>query len=198
MDFHGEKRSNETHQSTTDPEAKLARKGKGKEAKLAFSAHVLMENRHGLCADIRLVDATGTAEPEQALVMVQEQRRQGCQPKTLGGDKGYDTADLVEKLRDEIRELRALIKQHSGNSSRPPSTDPPWAPRKAKPPTGRKAGGQPGHDGTSRELVHVNAVDKLTHVYPSACRGCGHALSPALAREKSGPLRHQITELPPF
>jgi transposase len=101
VDFQGEKRSNETHQSTTDPEARLAKKSKGDKAKLAFSAHVLMENRHGLCADIRLVDATGTAEPEQALAMVQEQRRQGCQPKTLGGDKGYDTADLVDKLRAE-------------------------------------------------------------------------------------------------
>src|SRR5262245_16136700 len=101
VDFHGEKRSNQTHQSTTDPEARLAKKGKGKEAKLAFSAHVLMENRNGLCANIHLVEATGTAEPEQALAMIQEERKQGRQPKTLGADKGYDTAHLVEQLRSE-------------------------------------------------------------------------------------------------
>jgi IS5 family transposase len=101
VDFHGEKRSNETHQSTTDPEARLAKKGKGKEAKLAFSAHVLMENRNGLCANIHLVEATGVAEREQALAMIQEERNQGRQPKTLGADKGYDSAQLVEQLRSE-------------------------------------------------------------------------------------------------
>src|SRR3954469_24542814 len=101
VDFHGEKRSNETHQSTTDPEARLAKKGKGKEAKLAFSAHVLMENRNGLCANIHLVEATGIAEREQALAMIQEERNQGRQPKTLGADKGYDSAQLVEQLRRE-------------------------------------------------------------------------------------------------
>jgi transposase len=101
VDFHGEKRSNETHQSTTDPEARLAKKGKGKEAKLAFSAHVLMENRNGLCANIHLVEATGIAEREQALAMIQAERNQGRQPKTLGADKGYDSAQLVEQLRSE-------------------------------------------------------------------------------------------------
>lgn len=101
VDFHGEKRSNQTHESSTDPEARLAKKGKGKEAKLAFCAHVMMENRNGLCAAISVVAATGTAEPEQALAMVQQQKAQGHHPKTLAGDKGYDTADLVKKLRSE-------------------------------------------------------------------------------------------------
>jgi transposase len=101
VDFHGEKRGNQTHESKTDPEARLAKRGKGKEAKLAYSAHVLMENRNGLCANIHLVEATGTAEPEQALAMVKKERDEGRQPKTLGADKGYDTAALVEELRRE-------------------------------------------------------------------------------------------------
>jgi transposase len=99
VDFHGEKRSNETHQSTTDPEARLARKGKGKEAKLAFSQHVLMENRNGLLADVQIAPATGTAERDSAIAMLDE-----CVPGdgrvTLAGDKGYDTKDFIEQCRE--------------------------------------------------------------------------------------------------
>jgi transposase len=70
VNFHGKKRSNETHESTTDPEARLARKGKGKEAKLSFAAHALMENRNGLLVDFRVSEANGTAERDNALVML--------------------------------------------------------------------------------------------------------------------------------
>jgi transposase len=99
VNFHGEKRSNKTHESTTDPEAKLARKGDGKESKLAFSAHVLMENRNGLCIDVRVAQANGYAEREEALAMTRRLRRRGFDPKTLAGDKGFDKgtfpADIV-------------------------------------------------------------------------------------------------------
>ena len=71
VDFRGERRSNDTHQSTTDPEARLARKGKGKEAKLCFGAHVLMDNREGLVVDVRLTPADGTSEREAALEMLE-------------------------------------------------------------------------------------------------------------------------------
>src|SRR5437868_13887011 len=70
VDFHGEQRRNNTHQSTTDPEALLARKGAGKEAKLSYTGHVLMENRHGLAVNCCVTQATGRAEPEAALAMV--------------------------------------------------------------------------------------------------------------------------------
>jgi hypothetical protein len=70
VDFHGEKRLNRTHTSTTDPEARLFKKGKGKEAKLCFMGHVLMENRHGLVVSPRLTAATGTAEREAAVGLV--------------------------------------------------------------------------------------------------------------------------------
>jgi transposase len=96
VDFHKEKRSNETHQSTTDPDAKLARKGKGKEAKLSYSQHALMENRNGLLVDLRIAEANGTAEREVALEMLDE-RLPGTRRITLGGDKGYDTKDFVEE-----------------------------------------------------------------------------------------------------
>jgi transposase/IS5 family transposase len=99
VDFHGETRSNETHTSTTDPEAKLMRKGPGKEAKLAFSAHVLMENRHGLCVETSVATATGTAERAEALKMVERAQAKGFKVKTLGADKAYDTQAFVEELR---------------------------------------------------------------------------------------------------
>ena len=72
VDFHGEQRSNDTHQSTTDPEARLARKGRGKEARLCFTGHVLMENRNGLVVDVALTQATGTVERDTALDMLEE------------------------------------------------------------------------------------------------------------------------------
>ena len=86
-DFHGERRSNETHGSTTDPEARLYRKGRGKEAKLCFMGHVVTENRNGLVVSARTTLATGTAEREAGLEMVKEVVPPGS---TLGGDKGYD------------------------------------------------------------------------------------------------------------
>ena len=97
--FHGERRTNATHQSTTDPEARLARKGTGKEAKLCFSGQVLMENRHGLCVDLQIAPATGTAERETALAMLRRQARRGIRPTTVGVDKGYHCRDFVRRLR---------------------------------------------------------------------------------------------------
>jgi transposase len=98
VDFHGEKRCNETHASTTDPEAKLYRKGPGKEAKLAFTAHALMENRNGLLVDFRIAEASGTAERDTALTMIVEHKDLG-RTVTLGADKGYDTRNFVEDCR---------------------------------------------------------------------------------------------------
>ncbi len=97
-DFHGEKRSNETHASTTDPDAKLYRKGKGKEAKLSFMGHGLMENRHGLLVNAYLTKATGYAERAAALHMI-EPFCDRPQAITLGADKAYDTKDFVRDLR---------------------------------------------------------------------------------------------------
>jgi transposase len=99
VNFHGEKRTNETHQSTTDPDARLAKKATGKEAKLSYTGHVLMENRNGLIVTTRLTKATGTAECTAALEMAEEVS--GERRVTLGGDKGYDQKKLVEALRVE-------------------------------------------------------------------------------------------------
>jgi transposase len=100
VDFHGEKRSNATHQSRTDPEARLARKGKGKEAKLSFTGHALMENRHGLLVDFRVTQTSGTAERDVVPGLLGRACDRGFRPKTLGADKGYDTKGLVEQLRE--------------------------------------------------------------------------------------------------
>jgi transposase len=97
VDFHGEKRSNATHQSTTDPDARLYKKSRGGESKLAYLGHALMENRHGLLVKTKLTPATGTAEREAALAMAKKLRRN--RRVTLGGDKGFDTRDFVRQLR---------------------------------------------------------------------------------------------------
>jgi transposase len=98
IDFHGEQRRNDTHQSTTDPEALLARKGPGKEAKLSYAGHVLMENRNGLAVDGCVTQATGRAEVEAAIEMVEG--IEGWGRVTLGGDKGYDRKEFVVQLRE--------------------------------------------------------------------------------------------------
>jgi transposase len=97
-DFHGKKRSNETHVSTTDPDARLYRKGPGKEAKLCFIGHGLMENRHGLLVDACLTPADGHAERVAALAMI-EPRADRPHAITLGADKAYDAEDFVNELR---------------------------------------------------------------------------------------------------
>jgi transposase len=96
-DFHGEKRSNATHASTTDPDARLYRKGRGQEAKLCHMGHLLMENRNGLIVDALVTPATGTAERDATLTMLG--RQTGRHRATLGADKAYDTAHLVADLR---------------------------------------------------------------------------------------------------
>jgi transposase len=98
VDFHGEKRSNETHASTTDPDALLARKGKGKEAQLSFTANLLIENRHGLIVGTEVLQATGKAERDGALMLLDQ--ISGQQRVTVGADKGYDTKEFVTGCRE--------------------------------------------------------------------------------------------------
>jgi transposase len=98
VNFHGQKRSNETHASVTDPDARLYRKGEGKEAKLCYMGHALMENRTGLVVEACLTHADGHAERNAALAMI-EPRADRPVRITLGADKGYDTQDFVNELR---------------------------------------------------------------------------------------------------
>jgi transposase len=98
VDFHGERRANATHQSTTDPEARLYKKSPGSAAKLCYMGHVEMENRNGLAVNSRLTQAHGRAEPSAALEMVEE--IPGLRRVTLGADKGYDRKEFVRELRD--------------------------------------------------------------------------------------------------
>ena len=98
VDFHGQKRSNATHASTSDPEARLYKKGKGKEAKLCFMGHALMENRNGLIVETETTHANGFGERKAALAMI-NRRCPGERQITVGADKGYDTADFVADLR---------------------------------------------------------------------------------------------------
>ena len=113
IDFKGRKRKNDTHQSITDPDSRLLCKGKCKESNLCFMGHALMENRNGLVVDSRLTQATGTAEREAALEMVED--ISGTKQVTLGADKGYDAATFVK----ELRRLRATphVAQRSKGSA---------------------------------------------------------------------------------
>jgi transposase len=97
VNFHGEQRSNETHESSTDSDAQLARKGRGKEAKLSYCGNLLIENGNGLIANAELVQATGTAERHAALLLIEQ--IPGEQRVTVGADKGYDTREFVAECR---------------------------------------------------------------------------------------------------
>src|SRR5262245_24918172 len=98
VNFHGEKRSNETHESSTDPDALLARKGNGKEAKLSYNGNLLVENRNGLILNTEVFQANGTAERDAALVMLEQ--IPGTNRVTVGADKAYDTQDFVAECRN--------------------------------------------------------------------------------------------------
>jgi transposase len=97
-DFHGEQRTNQTHESKTDPEARLYRKGSGKEAKLCYAGHVVMENRNGLAVNGRLTQATGRSERDAAVEMMAEIA--GAKRVTIGTDKAYDTRDFIGQMRE--------------------------------------------------------------------------------------------------
>ena len=97
VDFHGEKRSNDTHESTTDPDARLARKSGGHEAKLAYCGNVMIENRNGLVVDTELLQCNGTAERDAAMLMAE--RVEGVERITVAADKAYDTKDFVNEMR---------------------------------------------------------------------------------------------------
>src|SRR3954467_6778190 len=97
VDFRGESRSNDTHESTTDPDARLARKSGGHEAKLAYCGDVLIENRNGLVVETELLQANGTAERDAALLMAE--RMEGSKRLTIAADKGYDTKEFVREIR---------------------------------------------------------------------------------------------------
>ncbi|MCA9490896.1 MAG: IS5 family transposase [Myxococcales bacterium] len=137
-DFKGTQRSNDTHESTTDPESRLFRKGRGREAKLSYMAHVLMENRNGLIQDFELTEANGKAEREAALAMVDRERERRARQRkktrrkqrkasqrtnqkgrrlTLAADKGYDTRDFVRACRERRITPHVAQNQHVGRSS---------------------------------------------------------------------------------
>ena len=113
VDFHGERRSNATHGSTTDPDARLVRKAKGHEAKLAYQGHVLMDNRHGLAVEGCVTRASGYGERAAALEMLGHVAT--THRVTVGADKGYDTRDFVEALR--LVQVTPHVAQNTSNRS---------------------------------------------------------------------------------
>lgn len=120
-DFRGEKRSNATHASTTDPDARLYRKGNGQESRLCYMGHALMENRHGLAVLGEVTHATGTAEREAALTLI-DTWRPGERRITLGGDKGYDVAEFVMALRERTVTPHIAIDGNIRKSGTPRAT----------------------------------------------------------------------------
>lgn len=118
--FHKEKRSNETHASTTDPEARLYKKGDGQPARLCYIGHALMENRNGLVVDRGVTQASGTAEREAALAML-DRRKRRCRI-TLGADKAYDVRQFVEDLRERSVTPHIAIDGHLSKTGKPRAT----------------------------------------------------------------------------
>ena len=112
VDFHGQRRRNETHASPTAPEAKLARKGRGQETRLAYAGHIFMENRNGIILDLLVNQATGTAERDAAIEML-DRRKPPRKRTTLAGDKGYDTKAFVAALRE--RGVTPHVAQNTSN-----------------------------------------------------------------------------------
>jgi hypothetical protein len=111
-DFKGEKRSNDTHESRTDPEARLLRKGRGAAARLCFGMHVSMENRHGLCVALDVHEAVGRTETSLALEQADKLKERGLEPGTLGADKGYHNKEFVQGCRE--RGIRPHCAQIAG------------------------------------------------------------------------------------
>jgi transposase len=120
-DFHGEKRSNESHRSTTDPEARLYKKGDGQPAKPCYIGHALMENRHGLVVGGFATEATGTAEREAALALI-DGRRRSRRRITVGADKAYDAASFIAALRARSVSAHVAIDGHLSKTGKPRAT----------------------------------------------------------------------------
>jgi hypothetical protein len=133
VDFHGEKRSRDTHESKTDPDAYLFKKSTGSESKLAYLVHLLMENRHGLVIDVKVTQATGTAEQEAAIELVDALA--GSQRITLGAVKNYDTRGFVV----DMREMTVTLPKMAPTAHRPSMGAPPAIP--VTPPARRFASG---------------------------------------------------------
>jgi hypothetical protein len=120
--FHRENRSNATHESTTDPEARLYKKGDGQPARLCYMGHALMENRHGLAVLGGVSQATGTAEREMALDLIDRHRGQAGRRITLGADKAYDVTAFVEELRSRRVTPHIAIDGHLSKTGKPRKT----------------------------------------------------------------------------
>jgi hypothetical protein len=115
VSFRGERRCNETHESKTDPDALLARKAKGKEAKLSYSGNLQVENRYGLIVNAELLQANGRAERDAALLMLEQVAGDGR--ITVGGDKGFDTAEFVAECRH--MNVTPHVAQHTSRAAAP-------------------------------------------------------------------------------
>jgi transposase len=120
--FHKEARTNETHESTTDPEARLYKKGDGQPAKLCYMGHALMENRHGLAVDGGVSQATGTAERDEALALIDRHRGRRRRRITLGADKAYDVATFVHALKSRSVTPHIAIDGHLSKTGKPRQT----------------------------------------------------------------------------
>jgi hypothetical protein len=179
VNFRREKRSNETHESKTDPDSLLARKSSGKEPKLSYSGNLLVENRNGLIVDAEVFQANGTAERDAALVMME--RLSGTQSLTVAGHKGYDTFGFVEECRHlRVVPHAALNLGRHGGSAIDGRTTQHWG-----------YAIQPKEEEADRRMLRLVENDRSDEEGP-ASRGEQSALElyPRLRRLQSGVMRN--------
>jgi transposase len=168
VDFRGERRSNETHASTTDPDCRLA-KIKGKEAKLSYRGHILVDNRHGLIADCELTRATGTAEPEAAATLLgRERTRRGKGKMTVGGDRGYNTRGFVRAARTLRVTPHVAQKQRYNAIDGRTMSRPAYRVSQRRRKVVEEPFGWMKNVGGLRKLLH-RGLEKVTAVFTLAC-----------------------------
>ena len=145
VDFRKQRRTNDTHASRTDPDARLYKKSRGAESKLCYMGHLMIDNRHGLATKACVTIASGTAEREAAVQMAEE--ISGNRRVTLAADKGYDTRECVRKLRDRNHPARRTERHQSAQRHRPAHNPPPRLPGQSKETQARRADVRMGQDG---------------------------------------------------
>jgi hypothetical protein len=190
--FHGQKRSNRTHESTTDPDARLYRKSYGKESKLSYLGHALVENRNGLIAAAMVTHADGYAERDAALLMLEKKQQGRMRRITVGADKAYDTEDFVRTVRElhVTPHVTKNDKSRSSNLDRRTTRQPGYAVSLSRRWLIEKSFGWLKQTGPLRQ-VKLRGLEKVDWLFVFGCAAHNLLRLPRLMAQPPGRLREQ-------